>query len=166
MKTGDKVVLKDCSEFRPQMRNAKFGIILEEIARLGWVRVLWDGGEDNTYPIVDLDLFEKSKQEEKMEVKVIQIQNVKINGVERNLTVCVVYDGKILRGGYSIKLPTDTENKKLAEKIAYGRAMNPKTNLIYMEVGKGMDRKFIFHAVAEDLVRQIERGVVTIKGVK
>lgn len=170
MKTGDKVVLKKCSRLHYQMGLAQFGTIVGEARVPDWIRVKWEGhGLEDNYPIADLIVIEDFKKETKQEVKMVKVvknQNVKINGVERVLTISVVLVGNKLKGGYAVMLPTDKPNAELAEKIAFGRAMNPKTNLLDMEVGKGMDRKFIFHAVAEDLVRQIERGVVTIKGVK
>lgn len=56
--------------------------------------------------------------------------------------------------------------KKIAIKIARGRALNERTNLVDMEVGKGMGEKYIMYAIAESIIRKIKFGSIKIKGVK
>lgn len=99
-------------------------------------------------------------------MKITKTEKVKINGKSRNVTIVVLNEGKKVKAGYSIRMPQDKENDELGGKIALGRAKNERTNLVDMELGKGLDRKFIMYAIAEDLLKQIERGVIKVKGVK
>lgn len=114
------------------------------------------------------DLSNKSKIEATIMKKVFKKQKVKINKkIIRDITLVVLIDSDgLIRAGYSIKLPEDKENVELAKKIAIGRAMSDRTNLIDMEVGEGMDEKYILYAIAEHLIRKIEFGSIKIKGVK
>lgn len=110
-----------------------------------------------------------SKEVSKLKFKDMQItktEKIKINDKIRNVTIVVLNEGKKVKAGYSICMPQDKVNDELGGKIALGRAKNERTNLVDMELGKGLDRKFIMYAIAEDLLRKIERGIIKIKGVK
>lgn len=100
------------------------------------------------------------------DVQITKTEKIKINGKSRNVTIVVLNEGKKVKAGYSIRMPQDKANDELGDKIALGRAKNERTNLVDMELGKGLDRKFIMYAIAEDLLKQIERGVIKVKGVK
>lgn len=100
-------------------------------------------------------------------MKANKTEKLKVNGKNRDITVAgvITEDGE-LRVGYSVRLPSDKKYEELALKIATGRAMSDKTNLVDMTVGIGMDKKYIIYAVLEHVLRQIGRGTIAIKGIK
>lgn len=101
-------------------------------------------------------------------MQITKTQPLKINGVKRIVTIAVVvgFDCKV-NTGYSVCLPEDVFKEKLSIDIAVGRALKPKTNLTPdMEVGKGMDKKYILYAIAEDALKRIEKGTLVIKGIR
>lgn len=109
------------------------------------------------------------KQEKVMSnLKVVKSQVLNVKGQEREVTIVVVIkDNDSVGAGYSVKVPEDKANPELAEKIAFGRAMNLKTNLTpEMVMGLGMSRKYILYAIAENLLKRIEAGTIQIKGIK
>lgn len=99
-------------------------------------------------------------------MKISKTETISIKGRKRVTTIVVLINGTQVRAGYSIKAPSDKEDNDLADKIATGRANSDRTNLVTMEVGKGMNKKYILYAVAEDILRQLERGRIEIKGIK
>lgn len=86
--------------------------------------------------------------------------------MQREVTVAVVAIEGVLKAGYSVRMFEDKKIEGLSEKIALGRAMKEKTNLIDMELGRGMDKKYILYSVADSILVQIERGIIPIKGIK
>lgn len=100
------------------------------------------------------------------EMQITKTETIEINGKERVVTIVVLNEGAKLKAGYSVCMPQDKVNEELGNKIALGRAKSPKTNLVDMELGKGLDRKFVLYVIAEDLLKKIERGIIEIKGVK
>jgi len=100
------------------------------------------------------------------EIKITKRKIITINGKKRMVTIAVLNQDKLLKAGYSVCMPREIDNEALGNKIALGRANSPKTNLLNMELGKGLDRKFIFYTIAEDLFKKIELGVIKINGVK
>lgn len=116
-----------------------------------------------------LNDFNKSIEKIKQNFKQMEIsktQVLKINGKKREVTLVVLTEQNKIKAGYSVRVPGDKKNEKLGKSIAKGRALKPKTNLIDMELGKGLDRKFILYAIADDLFKKIERGIIEIKGIK
>lgn len=101
---------------------------------------------------------------------VTKTREMLVNGLQREVTVAVLIDGKKVRGGYSVLMAEDKTEEKYEEgrdkTIAIGRANKDKTNLLDMEIGKGMDKKYILEAIADDLLTRIEKGIIKIKGVK
>lgn len=106
------------------------------------------------------------ENQDKKDMKVVKSKTLTINGQERDVTIVVLLQDGQLYGGYSVRVPEDKQNDILAEKIATGRALKESTNLLDMEVGQGMYRKFILYAVADYLLGKIQKGVINIKGVK
>lgn len=103
----------------------------------------------------------------KTNMNLLKSKELEIKGVKRQVTVSVIVKDSVVYSGYSVRLPEDIEDAELAEKIATGRALKEKTNLTPdTELGKGMNKKYILHAIADNLLLQIERGVIVIKGVK
>lgn len=100
------------------------------------------------------------------DMKVVKTKNVSIQGQARALTIAVLVVKGYVRAGYSIKMPADKEVEGLSEKIAEGRALTDRTNLLDMTMGIGMDKKYILHAIADNLIQEIEEGKIVIKGVK
>ena len=99
-------------------------------------------------------------------MKVVKTQSVKIDGIERDVTVAVVVTDGQVRTGYSVRMPEDEQDEKLAETIAVGRAMKDKTNLTPdMVMGIGMDKKYILYAIADHHLKVISDGNV-VKGIK
>ncbi len=100
-------------------------------------------------------------------MNLVKTKEVTLNETKREITIVVVVENGVVKSGYSVKLPEDKADAKLAEKIATGRAIKEKTNLTpNTELGKGLDKKYILHAIADNLFLKIERGVLKIKGVK
>lgn len=100
------------------------------------------------------------------QMEISKTQVLKINGKKREVTLVVLTEQNKIKAGYSVRVPGDKKNEQLGKSIAKGRALKPKTNLIDMELGKGLDRKFILYAIADDLFKKIERGIIEIKGIK
>lgn len=98
--------------------------------------------------------------------QVIKTKTVKVSGVERDVTAAVLIVDGLLRGGYAVRLPDDSADAEIAATIAKGRALNNKTNVLEMQVGFGMDKKFILHAIADNIINRIEWGEIVIKGIK
>lgn len=100
-------------------------------------------------------------------MNLVKTKEVTLNNTKREITIAIVVENGVVKSGYSIRLPEDKANAELAEKIATGRAFKEKTNLTPdTELGKGLDKKYILHAIADNLFLKIERGVLKIKGVK
>lgn len=100
-------------------------------------------------------------------MNLVKTKEVILNETKREITIVVVVENGVVKSGYSVRLPEDKANEKLAEKIATGRAVKERTNLTPdTELGKGLDKKYILHAIADNLFLKIERGVLKIKGVK
>jgi len=138
--------------------QGKFDVVIEKEARKGTIITL-----------EELQKINKKQKTEKMEnlKKALVTKELVVNGVNRTITVIVVSDGKNIRTGYAVRLPRDEENADMAYKIALGRALKEKTNLTPdMTLGNGMDKKYILYAIAEEIIRNIDRGLVVIKGIK
>ncbi len=121
--------------------------------------------EDGTTTTVELENTSINTKE--ITMNLVKTKEVTLNETKREITIVVVVENGVVKSGYSVKLPEDKENAELAEKIATGRALKEKTNLTPdTELGKGLDKKYILHAIADNLFLKIERGVLKIKGVK
>lgn len=118
--------------------------------------------------IEGLEVIEESRLDLKTikNMKITEKRVLEVNGVVREITLTILNEGLKLRAGYSVRMPNDEPIEGLSEKIAEGRALSDKTNLVDMELGKGMVKKYILRAVLESLFKQVERGVIQIKGVK
>lgn len=111
-------------------------------------------------------LITKNKVNKKqIEMKVVKSEDIEVNGKKRNLTIVVMISEAEVRAGYSIKVPEDKQNSELGEKIATGRALSDRTNLVDMVCGIGMNKKYILYSIAEHLIRQVQRGTIQIKGI-
>ena len=100
-------------------------------------------------------------------LSVTKTQTVQIGKKKREITITVLSDLGKVRAGYSVRNPEDKKsNPELAKQISTGRAMSDKTNLVDMNLGRNMDKKYILYAIAEQLFREIESGKIQIKGVK
>lgn len=100
-------------------------------------------------------------------LSVTKTQTVQIGKKKREITITVLSDLGKVRAGYSVRNPEDKKsNPELAKQISKGRAMSDKTNLVDMDLGRNMDKKYILYSIAEQLFREIESGKIQIKGVK
>lgn len=101
-------------------------------------------------------------------MKITKTEKIKVKGKhEREVTIAVVVSEGQVRAGYSVRLLGDKKVKNISETIAVGRAMKDKTNLIDdMVMGIGMDKKYILYAIAESILKRIERGSLEIVGVR
>ena len=111
---------------------------------------------------------EITKQQPNMKnLSITKTQTVQINKKKREITITVLSDLGKVRAGYSVRNPEDKKsNPELAKQISTGRAMSDKTNLVDMDLGRNMDKKYILYSIAEQLFREIESGKIQIKGVK
>lgn len=99
--------------------------------------------------------------------QVFKTRTLEIKGQTRDVTVCVVLTkDREIRAGYSVRLFSDADNKELAERIAQGRALVDKTNLLDMFAGKNMDQKYILLAICFQIFRDITNGNIEIKGIR
>lgn len=100
-------------------------------------------------------------------MKIIKTKELDFKGEKRNITVVVmVGENGQVSAGYSVKLPEDKDNIVLSEAIATGRAQKEKTNLtLGMYLGVGAVKKYILHAIADEQIRLIGKGVI-VKGIK
>jgi len=63
LKKGDKVRIKKSSDFIHQNKGiGRITNIPEIISNIGWVKVKFEDGYDNSYPIRDLDLVKELKE--------------------------------------------------------------------------------------------------------
>ena len=100
-------------------------------------------------------------------LSITKTQSVQIGEKKREITITVLSDLGKVRAGYSVRNPEDKKsNPELAKQISTGRAMSDKTNMVDMNLGRNMDKKYILYAIAEQLFREIESGKIQIKGVK
>lgn len=97
-------------------------------------------------------------------------RTIKINGVERDLSVSVIVDEKWnIHAGYAIRNPKwDKENNpELAKTVARNRAINSKTNLLKNEaISIGLASKYVLKGIAEQIFANVSKGIIQIKGVK
>lgn len=103
-----------------------------------------------------------------IEMKVVRSKEVTIKGTtdKRTITIMVAIVDDIIRTGYSVRMPNDTDNPTLAETIAKGRALNNRTNLTPdMICGIGMNKKYILYAIADHWLKVITNGGLEIKGI-
>ena len=100
-------------------------------------------------------------------LKYFQTKTLRVNGVERDITVAIHTEGDKLYGGYAVRNPVDTEfNKDKAKLIATGRAMNERTNLLKGESVGSLNHRYILKAIAENLLREIKIRNILIKGIR
>lgn len=113
------------------------------------------------------DIFkENSQQKTEKEMEVFKERTIEVNGKLRQVIVSVLIAGGKVHAGYSITHIDDKFNYEIGKKIAKGRALSERTNLVDMEIGRGMDKKFILYSIADHVFRNLENGVIKIKGVK
>lgn len=99
--------------------------------------------------------------------KIIKTSKLKFGSQVRDVTIVVLVDEYLnVRAGYSVRIPGDKPNSKLADTIATGRANSDKTNLLDMKIDPSMIQSYILYALADGLFRRIKRGSLKIKGVK
>lgn len=100
-------------------------------------------------------------------MEILKTLELEINGKSRDVTLFGTFTGNFVNVGYSVRRPIDKENPKLAKTIAKGRALSPKTNLTEgMSVTNTTRKKYILDAILERVAKEIEWGVIEIKGVK
>ena len=122
--------------------------------------------------IVSFEEYFKRKKTESLppnmkNLSITKTQTVQIGKKKREITITVLSDLGKVRAGYSVRNPEDKKsNPELAKQISTGRAMSDKTNLVDMDLGRNMDKKYILYSIAEQLFREIESGKIQIKGVK
>ena len=107
-------------------------------------------------------------KENKFKMKVTKTSILTIGDVQREVTVTVLSEpnGKI-RAGYSVLNPLDKQSENLGKKISLGRAMNNRTNLVDMYLGKGMeDKKYILYSILEQVQKDLSNQKIQIKGIK
>ena len=114
------------------------------------------------------DTQQETKEQNIMKnLSITKTQTVQIGKKKREITITVLSDLGKVRAGYSVRNPEDKKsNPELAKQISTGRAMSDKTNLVDMNLGRNMDKKYILYSIAEQLFREIESGKIQIKGVK
>lgn len=158
----------DTLRFSPKMQTY-IGVMGEiEKVRTRSVKVRFPDGNSFWYPINQNVVRQKVSQVIQNNMVVTKTKALKVKGKDRDITVAVILDrnsGEI-KGGYSVRMSEDKANDELGNKIAIGRANSPRTNLLEMQCGEGMDKKFILYAIADNILGKIERGVIDIKGVR
>ena len=127
--------------------------------------------DDDGFEIVSFEEYFKRKNTEILStmknLSITKTQTVQIGKKKREITITVLSDLGKVRAGYSVRNPEDKKsNPELAKQISKGRAMSDKTNLVDMDLGRNMDKKYILYSIAEQLFREIESGKIQIKGVK
>lgn len=178
-KAGDKVTYKDRDElpdrkYRYGGENQKGHVgTVREIKSFnkasGCYRISVNSRRGGYFAMLESEFeeYDNLKQiKTKPKMKIIKTVETEINSKQRELTIVVTTIGNIVRAGYSIRMPQDKPNQELAEKIALGRATNDRTNLVDMVVGRGMKEEYILYAIADNLIKKFERGLIEIKGVK
>lgn len=100
------------------------------------------------------------------DMEIYKERTIEINGKLRQVIISVVAVGQKLHAGYAITHIDDKFDEKIGKLVAKGRALNERTNLVDMELGKGMDKKFVLYSVADHIFKQLENGKIIIKGVK
>lgn len=117
--------------------------------------------------IYNLNKVMKDEQKEKEPTKQLTIfKKYELPTVKRTVTICIMIDQTIVKAGYAVLAPGDKYNEELAQKISFGRAVNDRTNMVEMQCGFGMDKKYIVYAIADNLAKQIDNGKFVIKGIK
>lgn len=109
-----------------------------------------------TLPIKDIKVFRTSEL------------NI-LNKYKRNVTVCVFYNKEInkITAGYSVKLPNDNDNIEITRKIAFGRALSDRSNILSETFcGYNMNKRYIMVSIALQLLKDIESGKIVIKGIR
>lgn len=100
--------------------------------------------------------------------EVFLTRTIKVNGVEREVSVAVLIDGDCtVYSGYSVKNPVDKRDNALGKQIARSRAVNEKTNLTRSEgVSVELANKYVLRGIADMVFADISKGKVELKGVK
>lgn len=113
-------------------------------------------------------MYKNSTKAEKMSVT--KTKTLVVNDVTREITITVLTTDDNpykVRAGYSVKVPEDMDDPKLSKAISIGRAINDRTNLTDMYLGEGMqNKKYILFAIMDQIFREIQSGVIKIKGIK
>ena len=147
--------------------NDYFDNMSQREVREGGFTIIELPSTQDTRTTTTVELENTSINTKEIIMNLVKTKEVTLNETKREITIVVVVENGVVKSGYSVKLPEDKENAELAEKIATGRASKEKTNLTPdTELGKGLDKKYILHAIADNLFLKIERGVLKIKGVK
>lgn len=105
-------------------------------------------------------------KEKSTDMEIYKEKTIEINGKLRQVIVSVSIMNQKVYAGYSITHIDDKFDTNIGKKIAKGRALNDRTNAVDMVIGKGMDKKFILYAIADHVFRNLENGVIQIRGVK
>lgn len=113
---------------------------------------------------IPLNVTKKEFQKETMEVyRTFDFKN-------RKITLCVTANP--IKVGYSVKVKEDEENSELGRKIALGRALNSKTNImkdfadLVIDTTDLKKAKSTLHTIALGFQKRIETGGYQIKGIK
>lgn len=128
--------------------------------------------KDRRYYIISAEQFLTDnsinlKKETMKDLKYFQTKTLRVNNVNRDITVAVYLKNNELYGGYSVRNPTDLQHdSEKAKLIATGRAMNECTNLLKGESVGSLKHHYILKAIAENLLREIELGNIIIKGIR
>lgn len=113
-------------------------------------------------------MYKNSTKAEKMSVT--KTKTLVVNDVTREITITVLTTADNpyeVRAGYSVKVPEDMDDPNLSKAISIGRALNDRTNLTNMSLGEGMqNKKYILFAIMDQIFREIQSGVIKIKGIK
>ena len=177
-----KLAIKGCSELKKYFErngvenlsgNIDYCIYFENSnATYGWKFFDLHIEFPDEYEIVSFEEYLKRKKIESLplnmkNLSITKTQTVQIGKKKREITITVLSDLGKVRAGYSVRNPEDKKsNPELAKQISTGRAMSDKTNLVDMDLGRNMDKKYILYSIAEQLFREIESGKIQIKGVK
>lgn len=104
------------------------------------------------------------------DIKVFRTSELNIlNKYKRNVTVCVFYNKETnkITAGYSVKLPNDNDNIEITRKIAFGRALLDRSNILPETFcGYNMNKRYIIVSIALQLLKDIESGKIVIKGIR
>lgn len=120
----------------------------------------------NTTKNVNIPMEQSTPKKDK-EIKQLTIfKKYELPTVKRTVTICITIDQTIVKAGYAVLAPGDKYNEELAQKISFGRAVSNRTNMLEMQCGFGMDKKYIVYAIADNLAKQIDNGKFVIKGIK
>lgn len=137
----------------------------------------YSASDNSNLPIITIEQFREfinpsktteMKLVDSEERVVYQSRVIEINGLERDVTICVAVskENGQLYGGYAVLNPKDEKDWRIAKLTAKGRALNERTNLLKFEsLTYGVRSKEVLRGIIDQLFSQFKKGKIVIKGV-